>query len=117
MVTVAAMFFEEITVFCRSKQVKGLQDVCGCFSQTTAVPPANDLHTPPKASWEAEHPNLFSKQQFFGFHLGLGFMSFLLVSPTSSVVKSMAGSLEDMPLADADQPQVMERPKGVARKE
>jgi len=28
-----------------------------------------------------------------------------------------SGSLEDMPLADADQPQVMERPKGVARKE
>ena len=31
--------------------------------------------------------------------------------------KSMAGSVEDIPLADADQLQVMERPKGVARKE
>ena len=78
MVTVAAMFFEEITVFCRSKQVKGLQDVCGCFSKTTAVPPANDLHTPPRANWEAEHPNLFSKQQFFGFHLGFRIYEFFV---------------------------------------
>ena len=59
----------------------------------------------------------FLSSNFSGSILVLGFMSFLLVSPTSSVVKSMAGSLEDMPLADADQPQVMERPKGVARKE